>query len=66
MFAIFQGFREWESYACLKFVERTTEKDYIYIFNNCSGSVSNQAFFVKKPLSLLKPIICLSLDQDET
>eukprot|EP00795_Rhopilema_esculentum_P007108 gene7108-12760_t len=37
MFAIFQGFREWESYACLKFVERTTEKDYIYIFNNCSG-----------------------------
>eukprot|EP00112_Aurelia_sp_Birch-Aquarium-sp1_P024367 Seg768.6 transcript_id=Seg768.6/GoldUCD/mRNA.D3Y31 product="Meprin A subunit beta" protein_id=Seg768.6/GoldUCD/D3Y31 len=37
MFAIFQGFREWESYACLKFVERTNEQDYIYIFNNCSG-----------------------------
>jgi len=37
MFAIFQGFREWESYACIKFVKRTNEKDYIYIFNNCSG-----------------------------
>eukprot|EP00794_Sanderia_malayensis_P015012 gene15012-16561_t len=36
-FAIYQGFREWESYGCMKFVERTTETDYIYLFNNCSG-----------------------------
>ncbi|XP_065060870.1 meprin A subunit beta-like [Rhopilema esculentum] len=31
------AFHEWESHTCLRFVERTVEKDYIEFFMNCSG-----------------------------
>ena len=37
MFAIMQGFREWESYTCLKFIPRPNENNYLYFNTSCGG-----------------------------